>query len=152
MKLLEYLDNKIKKYQTGGAALYGKRVLEVDNTNMRDSVKIGDAMDIDLSAADLSTADLSAADLVNNVKNFYLQHPTYDELNLFQKIFDVINRDPLGFFKLFRIKLKKTLKIKDFNNHHPLELRCLIRTFGLRLQSTVMQQIVDGFKTNAWVL
>ena len=27
-----------------------------------------------------------------------------------------------------------------------MELRCLIRTFGLRLQSIEVQQIVDGFK------
>jgi hypothetical protein len=72
-----------------------------DVTNNK--VKIDDNMDV----------DVSAEELLNNVKHFYLQHPTYEELGLFQKIFDVISRDPYGFFKLF--KIKSVLPISSVN-------------------------------------
>lgn len=120
MRLLEYLDKKVKGYrvQDGGAPnmfpvgkvpgwlnriglLNTKMKLIKDVTNNK--VKIDDNMDV----------DVSAEELLNNVKHFYLQHPTYEELGLFQKIFDVISRDPYGFFKLF--KIKSVLPISSVN-------------------------------------
>lgn len=130
MRLLEYLDNKVKKYQIGGAPLPGwlnriglrdtllqgnKRIKPTSYENLddrkgnkrikptNDVVKLDDKMDV----------DVSAEELLNNVKFFYLQHPTYEELSLFQKIFDVISRDPYGFFKLF--KIKSVLPISSVN-------------------------------------
>lgn len=127
MRLLEYLNTKLKRYlepigsgretevfQPTGSASYqmGGALLSdwLNNIGLlnlkknkqpiliRNTVKLNDKMEMDVDV------DVSVEELLNDVKHFYLQHPTYEELSLFQRIFDVINRDPSGFFKLFKIK------------------------------------------------
>lgn len=123
MRLLEYLDNKVKRYltdgestcsaryvesKTGGAPLPGwlNRIglLNIKKNQQPKIDVISNTVKLDDKVETKMDVDVSAEELLNNVKNFYLQHPTYEELSLFQRIFDVINRDPSGFFKLFKIK------------------------------------------------
>lgn len=137
MRLLEYLDDKVKRYQYGGGPLPGwlnrinllntnKRPINENiklmNENMKRRMtenrvgllnKLNEVTNKKVKIDDNMDVDVSAEELLNNVKNFYLQHPTYEELGLFQKIFDAIGRDPYGFFKLF--KIKSVLPISSVN-------------------------------------
>ena len=128
MRLLEYLDNKVKRYltdgestcsaryvesKTGGAPLPGwlNRIglLNIKKNQQPKIDVISNTVKLDDKVETKMDVDVSAEELLNNVKNFYLQHPTYEELSLFQRIFDVINRDPSGFFKLFKsVRADKT--------------------------------------------
>jgi hypothetical protein len=108
MRLLKYLDNKVKRYLTDGERISSSKYLtdgERISSESTDGENQDDKMQMDV--------DVSTEELLNNVKYFYLQHPTYDQLSLFQRIFDVINRDPYGFFKLF--KIKSVLPISSVN-------------------------------------
>jgi len=141
MRLLEYLDDKVKRYQDGGGPLPGwlnrinllntnKRPINENMKLMNENMKrrmtenrigllntkrklINEVTNNKVRIDDNMDVDVSAEELLNNVKNFYLQHPTYEELGLFQKIFDAIGRDPYGFFKLF--KIKSVLPISSVN-------------------------------------
>ena len=150
MRLLEYLDDKVKRYHDGGGPVFpvgkvpgwlnrinllntNKRPINENtklinentklmNENMKRRMsenrvgllnKLNEVTNKKVRIDDNMDVDVSAEELLNNVKNFYLQHPTYEELGLFQKIFDAIGRDPYGFFKLF--KIKSVLPISSVN-------------------------------------
>ena len=87
MRLIDYLENKISKFQKGGS---------IDDLGFLSKFKTSKKV--------LSDNELNDRNVLTDVKRFYLQHPSRQELVSFLNVFKIINKDPLGFFKLFRIK------------------------------------------------
>ena len=111
MKLIEYLENKVRKFQTGGGV------------NLQGKFDFKHIFDFKSKPKPKFTAD--TADTVNTKDNkcvakqetlpkkFYLQHPSAAEINSFKQVFCTIQKDPLGFSKLF--KIKNVLPISSVN-------------------------------------
>ena len=93
MRLLEYLDNKVKRYltdgestcsaryvesKTGGAPLPGwlNRIglLNIKKNQQPKIDVISNTVKLDDKVETKMDVDVSAEELLNNVKNFYLQH------------------------------------------------------------------------------
>lgn len=87
MRLINYLENKVSKFQSGGA---------IDNPGFLSKFKTFKKAP--------SNNENPDKNVLTDVKRFYLQHPSRQELVSFLNVFKIINKDPLGFFKLFRIK------------------------------------------------